>query len=139
MTDRDKAYLIAHNKRRIEWHARYNKAYVPLKWSKGEYMSLFVRNFFLRTSSYPPPSALGLRDLSKEYAIKLLDTCRTGLPEHETNQPYGENLARNKGSGLWGQLYSKSFARSFNLDPPYCKHSTNHSCCKVPTKLWVDL
>ena len=36
MTNRDKAYLVAHNTRRKDWHARYNKEYVPLKWSKGE-------------------------------------------------------------------------------------------------------
>jgi hypothetical protein len=32
MTERDALYLEAHNVRRKEWHARYNKAYVPLKW-----------------------------------------------------------------------------------------------------------
>lgn len=81
MTDRDKEYLIAHNKRRLQWHTEYGKAYVPLKWSKG------------------------LRDLSEKYAVKLLDTCLTDTPRHDTNNPYGENLARNKGGGDWGQLY----------------------------------
>jgi hypothetical protein len=32
MTDRDALYLEAHNTRRMDWHARYNKEYVPLKW-----------------------------------------------------------------------------------------------------------
>ena len=45
MTGRDKAYLIAHNKRRLEWHSRYNKAYVPLKWSKGELSSFLFAIF----------------------------------------------------------------------------------------------
>ena len=52
MTDRDKAYLVAHNKRRIDWHARYNKEYIPLKWSAG------------------------LKESSLEYAKELLDTCQ---------------------------------------------------------------
>jgi len=81
MTDRDKAYLVAHNKRRIEWHARYSKEYVALKWSKG------------------------LKESSMEYAVALLDTCTSELPEHDPNSPWGENLARNQGSGGWGQLY----------------------------------
>lgn len=38
MTDRDKAYLVAHNKRRMEWHAYYEKQYVPLKWSRGKFI-----------------------------------------------------------------------------------------------------
>ena len=32
MTDRDALYLLAHNRRRKEWHERYNKQYIPLKW-----------------------------------------------------------------------------------------------------------
>ena len=32
MTERDLLYLEAHNKRRKEWHVRYNKEYIPLKW-----------------------------------------------------------------------------------------------------------
>ena len=82
MTDRDAGYLVAHNKRRMEWHARYSKEYVPLKWSNG------------------------LKLLSKTYAVALLDTCQTGSPKHDPNNPYGENLARNRGAGGWGQLYS---------------------------------
>jgi hypothetical protein len=42
MTDRDKAYLVAHNKRRMEWHAYYGKQYVPLKWSRGEFSVYYV-------------------------------------------------------------------------------------------------
>ncbi|KAL7476390.1 hypothetical protein ACHAW6_002258 [Cyclotella cf. meneghiniana] len=81
MTERDMLYLEAHNTRRMDWHTRYNTEYVPLQWSKG------------------------LKDLSMEYAIKLLDTCTTDTPRHDPNNIYGENLARNKGSGSWGQLY----------------------------------
>jgi hypothetical protein len=82
MTERDRGYLEAHNVRRMEWHGRYNKEYVPLMWSNG------------------------LKKDAMEYAIKLLDTCTTSLPTHDPNNPYGENLARNRGSGSWGQLYS---------------------------------
>ncbi|KAL3801673.1 hypothetical protein HJC23_013178 [Cyclotella cryptica] len=81
MTERDMLYLEAHNTRRMDWHSRYNTDYVPLKWSQG------------------------LKDSSMEYAIKLLDTCTTDTPRHDPNNIYGENLARNKGSGSWGQLY----------------------------------
>lgn len=110
MTDRDTAYLIAHNKRRIQWHSDYNKAYVPLKWSKGEPPSLFIRIFFCHFFSHLFLSSLGLKDSSMVYAEKLLTTCLISLPEHEPNNPYGENLARNKGEpSTWGQLYSKSF------------------------------
>ena len=35
----------------------------------------------------------------------MLDTCQTGSPKHDPNSPWGENLARNKGSGGWGRLY----------------------------------
>mmetsp|Transcript_13630 Transcript_13630/g.29273 ORF Transcript_13630/g.29273 Transcript_13630/m.29273 type:complete len:376 (-) Transcript_13630:192-1319(-) len=83
MTDRDLWYLEAHNWRRNEYHVnRYNKEYIPLRWSQG------------------------LKDSAMEYAIKLLDTCTTtNSPKHDPNNPYGENMARNKGSGSWGQLY----------------------------------
>jgi hypothetical protein len=81
MTERDALYLEAHNTRRKDWHTRYNKEYVHLKWSQG------------------------LKDSSMKYAIKLLDTCLTDTPRHDPNNVYGENLARNKGSGSWGQEY----------------------------------
>jgi hypothetical protein len=112
MTGRDKAYLIAHNKRRIEWHSRYNKAYVPLKWSKGE-LSYFLFALFYVYLFLTHSSSLGLKDLSLVYAEKLLETCLTAPPDHESNNPYGENLARNKGSpDSFGQLYSESFVLS---------------------------
>ena len=40
MTERDHMYLESHNRRRIDWHARYNKEYIPLKWSKGKYFQM---------------------------------------------------------------------------------------------------
>lgn len=40
MTERDHMYLESHNRRRIDWHARYNKEYIPLKWSKGKYFQV---------------------------------------------------------------------------------------------------
>ncbi|KAL9189209.1 hypothetical protein ACHAXT_011699 [Thalassiosira profunda] len=82
MTDRDKEYLVAHNKRRIYWHDYYNKPYRPLQWSQG------------------------LKESSMEYAKELLDTCQVSTPKHAKNNPWGENIARNQGGGHWGQLYS---------------------------------
>jgi hypothetical protein len=47
MSERDLLYLEAHNTRRMDWHARYNKEYVPLRWSQGKN----VRNFSQVASS----------------------------------------------------------------------------------------
>ena len=47
------------------------------------------------------------RLLSRQaYAVELMDTCELGPPKHAKGNPYGENIARNKGTGGWGQLYS---------------------------------
>ena len=59
LTERDALYLEAHNKRRMEWHTKYDKDYIPLKWSQG------------------------LKDSSMKYATKLLETCTTGTPQHD--------------------------------------------------------
>ena len=48
---------------------------------------------------------IGLKESSKEYADKLLEGCRGDDPKHDPYTIYGENLARNVGSGYWGQLY----------------------------------
>lgn len=56
MTDRDEQYLVAHNKRRREWHARYGKEFRPLVWSNG------------------------LKESAMIYATKLLDDCTSGPP-----------------------------------------------------------
>ena len=50
MSSRDKEYLIAHNKRRKEWHATYGKVYVPLRWSKGLRDSSMVRRRYFAPS-----------------------------------------------------------------------------------------
>jgi len=82
MTDRDDQYLEAHNKRRREWHSRYGKEFRPLVWSNG------------------------LKESAMIYANKLLNTCTSGPPVHDPDDDYAENIARNVGSGGWGQLYS---------------------------------
>ena len=46
-----------------------------------------------------------MKESSKEYADKLLEGCRGDDPKHDPYTIYGENLARNVGSGYWGQLY----------------------------------
>lgn len=40
-----------------------------------------------------------------EYAKELLETCHLVEVKHASNNPYGENIGRNKGNELWGQLY----------------------------------
>ena len=82
MTERDVLYLEAHNVRRREWHERYNLTYVPLSHSPG------------------------LARTSKAWAEELLHSCEVVGIEHEDNNPYGENLAKNTGNpDTWGQLY----------------------------------
>lgn len=87
MTERDCEWWWAHDYRRRDWHKRCyqgmycNKSYTHLKWSTA------------------------LKRDAKIYAEKLLDTCDTyGIKHDSTDQ--GENLAKNKGSGRWGELYS---------------------------------
>lgn len=86
MSERDCEWYWAHDYRRRDWHTRCyegkycNKSYRRLKWSPA------------------------LRADAQEYADKLLDTCEeTGIKHDTTVQ--GENLAKNKGFGAWGQLY----------------------------------
>lgn len=82
MTERDVLYLEAHNRRRKEWHERYNLTYVPL--------------------SHSPE----LARLSKAWADELLYACEVVGIQHEDNNPYGENLAKNTGDpDTWGQLF----------------------------------
>ncbi|EJK65050.1 hypothetical protein THAOC_14153 [Thalassiosira oceanica] len=82
MTERERQYLDAHNVRRKEWHERYNLTYVPL--------------------SYSP----GIARTAKAWADELLWSCAIVGIEHESSNPYGENLAKNTGnSETWGQLY----------------------------------
>ncbi|KAL7529567.1 hypothetical protein ACHAXR_006401, partial [Thalassiosira sp. AJA248-18] len=81
MSDRDKEWLESHNTRRKEWHERYGKTYVPLKWSNG------------------------IQEESKIWADHLLSICGEGL-YHDPDAKYGENLAGNHGSGSWGEVRS---------------------------------
>ena len=76
MSDRDSEWLESHNTRRKDWHERYNKPYVPLKWSEG------------------------LRAESKVWAEHLLSRCGKGML-HDPDNQYGENLAGNSGTGSW--------------------------------------
>eukprot|EP00956_Cyclotella_meneghiniana_P034553 scaffold106017_cov80-Cyclotella_meneghiniana.AAC.3 len=74
------------DEKRQDYHTRCNdrycdKKYRPLKWSAG------------------------LAADAKQYAKQLLDTCDTTGIKHESGIEQGENLAKNKGFGEWGQLY----------------------------------
>lgn len=81
MTDRDHAYLVAHNTRRKKWHEMHNVSYVPLQWSPK------------------------LAEMALSWANELLDDCDSSGIEHEPGVVEGENLAKNHGNGGWGQLY----------------------------------
>lgn len=101
MTKRHRQYLKEHNKRRKYWHELNNVTYAPLTWSPA------------------------LAEESRAYAEKLLDACNTRGILHEPGGEFrkfdsktivlkptkfcpvdfGENLAKNKGRGGWGQLY----------------------------------
>jgi hypothetical protein len=77
MSTRDRQWLNSHNKRRQKYHSKYNKKYVPLKWSPK------------------------LKRSSKRWAIHLANLCgRQGI-YHDPNNRYGENLASNWGTGSW--------------------------------------
>mmetsp|Transcript_1008 Transcript_1008/g.1833 ORF Transcript_1008/g.1833 Transcript_1008/m.1833 type:complete len:618 (+) Transcript_1008:333-2186(+) len=86
MSERDCEWWWAHDYRRRDWHTRCyegqycDKDYRHLKWSPT------------------------LRADAQVYANKLLDTCTTTGIKHD-NTDQGENLAKNKGSGLWGGKY----------------------------------
>jgi len=89
MSERDCEWWWAHDYRRRDWHTRCyqnqggqycNKTYRHLKWSPA------------------------LRADAKVYANKLLESCDSkGILHDDTLQ--GENLAKNKGSGSWGDQY----------------------------------
>jgi len=80
MTARDKQYLSGHNSRRRTYHQNAGKSYRPLRWSTT------------------------LKSAANTYARKLLNSCSSTGIKHDSTQD-GENLAKNKGSGKWGQLY----------------------------------
>lgn len=87
MSDRDKLYLEAHNRRRYMWYTGNDVSDVPLRWSPQ------------------------LADESRIWAQKLLVNCSSSGIEHEHGVAEGENLAKNKGplfldgAPSWGQLY----------------------------------
>ena len=86
MNSRDWEYLLAHNARRQDYHTRCTKNYCgkkyrPLKWSSGLAQDALV------------------------YARTLLDTCEDTGIKHASGIEQGENLAKNKGFGSWGQEY----------------------------------
>lgn len=91
MSTRDKEYLAAHNTRRKTWHERYDKVYVPLTWSTS------------------------LAKDAINYAEKLLNDCEVDGIVHEENVDSGENLAKNRGSGSWAQLYPVENVRTLLL------------------------
>lgn len=71
MSNRDEAWLKAHNDRRKKYHSNYNKDYIPLMWSPR------------------------LKKVSKVWANKLAKKCKF---YHDPNNKFGENLAYNSGS-----------------------------------------
>jgi hypothetical protein len=81
MNSRDLEWLEAHNVRRKKYHRQYGKTYVPLIWDES------------------------LAASSKVYAEQLLSTCATTGILHDPNNKYGENMAKNRGSGTWGSRY----------------------------------
>jgi hypothetical protein len=81
MTQREKDYLEAHNTRRKNWYERYNLSHVPLQYSPL------------------------LAKTAQAWAEELLHACGVVGIEHESYNPYGENLAKNVGTNGWGQLY----------------------------------
>jgi hypothetical protein len=87
MSDRDRMYLEAHNRRRYMWYQGNDVSDVPLRWSP----QLSVE--------------------SRLWAKQLLVNCSSSGIEHEHGVQEGENLAKNKGAlfmdGVpsWGQLY----------------------------------
>lgn len=86
MTERDCEWWFAHDYRRRDWHTRSYSGY----YSNKSYRHL----------KYSPQ----LKRNAQIYANKLLDTCNDSGIKHDATEE-GENLAKNKGSGVWGQLY----------------------------------
>ena len=81
MSNRDRDWLVAHNERRQKYHREFGASYVPLQWSPQ------------------------LASQAKRWATKLLDDCEVSGIKHEKGIKEGENLAKNRGSGSYGNLY----------------------------------
>jgi hypothetical protein len=109
MASRDWEYLLAHNERRQDYHTRCTKNYCgkkyrPLKWSKG------------------------LAADAQVYANQLLDSCEDTGIHHEDGIEQGENLAKNKGHGTWGDLYpaDKIVKRFVDNEAEWAWHKNAH-------------
>lgn len=82
MSQRAAQYLDCHNWRRKKYHEEwFDSTYVPLKYD------------------------FSLEEHAQNWANKLLDDCEVNGIKHEPGVVQGENLAKNRGSGKWGQLY----------------------------------
>eukprot|EP00804_Cyclotella_cryptica_P019252 CCRYP_006148-RA/>CCRYP_006148-RA protein AED:0.07 eAED:0.07 QI:1254/1/1/1/0.8/0.66/6/271/302 len=127
MTERDKQWLSSHNIRRKRYHSKYNKKYVPLKWS------------------------LTLKQLSKVWAKHLASLCGKKGIYHDPGNEYGENLASNWGTGTWSEQPStdnvlrRFVEREENVGYPKNGHytqvlwrSTKHVGCAEHTKVFRD-
>jgi hypothetical protein len=103
---RDNEYLISHNKRRKEWHTKYNTTYIPLTWDNS------------------------LKYAARIWGEKLLSNCGKGIYHDPDNIGYGENIAANIGSGSWGSIRTtEEILNSFveaevKLHPPENGHLT---------------
>jgi len=77
----DKQFLEAHNKRRKQFHEDYGVSFVPLKHSPG------------------------LKQQSRRWARKLVNRVCSGEGNiyHDPNNRYGENIASNQGTGSWAK------------------------------------
>jgi hypothetical protein len=98
MTDRDREWLVAHNVRRETWHQRHGETYVPLTWSTG------------------------LAEDALSWATDLLNDCDIEGIKHESGVEEGENLAKNRGTGDWDQLYPADNVRMIFAFPIFPSH-----------------
>ncbi|KAL3779900.1 hypothetical protein ACHAW5_003630 [Stephanodiscus triporus] len=121
----DEKWLHAHNIRREEWHTRYGKTYVPLKWSNV------------------------LEAQATAYAQDMLSTCGDVPVLGKTE--YGKNLARNTGTGRWGSfrkpedILIRWVDREADFGWPGNAHltqalwrATKYVGCGVASKSWND-
>ncbi|KAL7540302.1 hypothetical protein ACHAXR_010017 [Thalassiosira sp. AJA248-18] len=106
MSQREVQYLQCHNWRRLKYHNKFGAEYVPLKYD------------------------MSLAEDANSWAIELLNDCGVNGIEHEPGVEQGENLAKNMGSGKWGQQYPvenicrRWFEREETWDYPANAHFT---------------
>jgi hypothetical protein len=82
MSSRDKDWLASHNSRRRTWHQNNGVSYKSVRWSSE------------------------LAADAEKWSRTLLSGCYTSGITHQGGVGDGENLAKNKGAGQWGSLYS---------------------------------